>query len=429
MKPSPNYDELDRLVANAQKMEPAPLSDLGARRMLRVALSEHQAEQALSLARWWTRPLRPWRLAWFAAATVLLVCGLFVARSAWPSGTVLTVDAADHPLRVALLAGDAVTVAPGAELELLSQTSQRRQIRVRRGSVLFDVVKLRPGEDFEVVTAHAIVHVVGTVFSVQVSEQRTLVRVYEGRVRTGHGVLTPGSAWSSNAGGAEGRDPLSTQALAAAQARSHEDAGRATVHALIPVQPLQISSPLDDPSVDRSAVSVPTAPRGSEVVDGGAAAQPVTLTPAQGRLLLAQGETEQALASARTALATRPAEEFPWRALEADSLRALGSFHEAIAAYEHAATLAAPAERAQLAYDAAALAFSGVHDPARVLALIDRWGLDVQESPLRERAGRLRVHALLALNRVEEAREAARRYLARERETAVSDEMRKLLGW
>lgn len=414
MKPSPRYDELDRLVASARAMEPAPLPELVARRMVRAAMGAQQEKPAS----------RSRRLAWIVAAAVLLMCGVFAARTAWPSRTTtLAVDANDLPLRIALLAGDAVTAAPGSALELLSQTSQRRHIRVTRGTVLFDVVKLRHGEDFEVVTAHTNVHVVGTVFSVEVSEDRTLVRVYEGRVRTAYGVLTPGSTWSSSAKVVAGRDPLSEQALSAARAREGKQVEAVTVHALIPAQTPQVASSI----ARQPTVTVPAPPR-LEVADAGVVSV-ATPTLVEVREMLAKGRAQEALEHARSALTGRPESELAWRSLEADALRALGKFHEAIVAYENAARLARAGERSQLAHDAAALAFSGVHDPARALSLIERWELDARDSPVRERAGRLRVHALLALRRIEDARAAARRYLALEPETAVSDEMRKMLGW
>ena len=423
MRPAPRYDELDRLVESARAMEPAPLSELEARRLVRNALTSVHTTPA---------PRRS-RRSWYWALAAVMVFGFVALRAAWPSGTMLSVAEQDPPLRIALLAGDAVTMAPGAKLELQSQTPQRRLIQLTRGTALFDVVKLEPGECFEVVTAHGSVQVKGTVFSVEAQEGRTVVRVYEGRVQVGPQTLAAGSTWTSRGQSDVGSDPLAAQAATAVQARQ--------VAAKAPVQapPSPQTSPLGVEPAEVVAAQVTTegpptteAPpaQRTHTDDAGTAETAPTPGLERARHLLAQGKSLEALTLARAALQKGPGTDvLSWRRVEADALRALGRFNEAVVSYELGATQAESTERKQFAYDAAALDLEGLRDPASALVLIDRWQLDAHDSQLRERAGRLRVHALLALGRMEEARAAARRYLAIEPETAVSEEMRRLLGW
>ncbi|MFT3921376.1 MAG: FecR domain-containing protein [Myxococcales bacterium] len=471
MTPSPRYD-LDHLIERARAMEPTPLSDLEARRMVRAALSAPAPTR---------RPRSP--LRWLALAAALVPCMWWAVHGLWSHGTTLSVDAADPPLRIALLAGDALTVAPGAELELLSQTTRERRVRVGTGAVLFDVKKLRPGEDFAVLARDAEVHVVGTVFSVEVTPEETLVRVYEGRVRLPHTQLGAGSTWSSRRGSTPGPDRLASEAHAAAQARSpgtagkagsgeaathaqdHEDRSReadvdlrsreadvdlrsreADVDLRSREADVELRSreaatkatvqALPAPETPPAPVQAPTAPDGADSKLPPMAPQTAALpAPVQApnlpnaRRALAEGRADSALGDAQRALTDPRQPELEWRELEAHALRALGRFNTAVISYERAAQLAEPRQRPPLAYAAAALCFEGLRDPLRTLVLLDRFELDAYASPLRERASRLRVHSLLALRRMDEARRAAERYLALEPETAVSEDMRRLLGW
>jgi hypothetical protein len=414
MKPAPRFEELDALVASARRMAPAPLPELVARRMVREATS-----QRLLASQPRRRPL------WLLAAAALLVCGISLLRGLWPTGTVLTVGQSDPPLRVALLAGDGVTMAPGARLEVRSQSPRLRSMRLTRGAALFDVLTLRPGEAFEVTTEHTKVRVVGTVFSVEVVDGRTLVRVYEGRVRLPDRVLEAGVQYSSQPDSAKVRvDPLALHGVAAARARAALGPVRSNLGPVVDAVPSVLTPPLAPPASRPSPAAEP-APQ-QRAADAGSPAAPSLDHASE---LLAGGQALEALTLARAALAHTSERDLAWLRLKGDALHALGRFDEAIFAYERAAFLADWRERPPLAYATAALALEALHDPERALGFIERFGLDEEASPLRERASRLRVHALLALHRDVEARAAARRYVDREPETAVSEEMRRLLGW
>jgi hypothetical protein len=179
--------ELDGLLKLARAAEPPAVGALAARRMVRHA-------QAAALQRGQGRKLTRYALL-CAAALLALVAGFAWQRA--PAGTNIAVGASDRPLRIALKTGDSLLLAPGSELAVLEQRSERRRVRLARGRVLFDVAKLAAGEGFEVEAESARVRVLGTIFSVEVSAGRTLVRVYEGRVAVGGRVLAAPGVWVS----------------------------------------------------------------------------------------------------------------------------------------------------------------------------------------------------------------------------------------
>jgi hypothetical protein len=403
MRSDTSRQDLDQLVQLARAAEPPELSPLHARRMVRAAV-EHEAPVRVPKAQ---RHLR-----WLGALAALLVLAVLTARILMPRGTSIEVAVSERPLHLALLPGDAVTVAPGARLALLSQVPARRQVRLERGAALFDVVPLGKSQVFEVDTEHVQVRVLGTVFSVEVADGRTLVRVYEGRVQVGGRVLGPREVWSSNGTPPSAvLAPLSREAENAVKVRENQRAG----------VPATLVSPLP------TTFSVPPAALPEPAAAANVQGLPATASLTEARAWLEAGETERALAAARRPHGSEPA--LPWRLLEAAALRALGRFDEAISSYEQSAAMAPSPDQEEAGYSAAALALHGLKDPARALAITDRFDLDADASPLRERASLLRVDALLALGRTRAAKVAAQRYLNREPDTATSQQMRKLLGW
>src|SRR5262249_19014324 len=107
------------------------------------------------------------------------------------------------PTRMRLPTGDALVATPGAQFELVRADSIERTVRLDRGSAVFDVAPLREGQAFVVMTPHAQVRVRGTVFSVEVTRDRTAVRVFEGGVsvnREGGGTfsLRPSQSFASD---------------------------------------------------------------------------------------------------------------------------------------------------------------------------------------------------------------------------------------
>jgi ferric-dicitrate binding protein FerR (iron transport regulator) len=347
---------------------------------------------------------------------------VFVSVQLTTRATTLEVARGERPLRVALTSGDTVLAAPGTKLEVLAQDVAHRELRLSEGTALFDVVRLHGAQRFEVETRQARVQVRGTVFSVEVTNGRTIVRVYEGQVWVTDRGLSAGQVWvSSGPAPSLIDDALWSEGTAAAALRS---AAPSLTVSLLP----EVTS--SRPSAATDAGSLPTA---TIVIVPGTLASPlhpepasdrpasVSLTEARGWLL--GGESERALQAAQAEhVRVQPA----WQLLAADALRALRRHAEAVDAYQALAERD-PSLRASAGYSGASLYFHELGDPDRALALLDALSLDADDSPLRERASVLRVDVLLALQRHDEVRGAAQRYLEREPETRVSRRMRALV--
>ena len=95
-----------------------------------------------------------------------------------------------QPLHIRTKAGEqrTLTIADGSVLYVRSDSElivelqdSRRDIRLERGEARFDVAK-DPRRPFIVVTPHATVRAVGTIFDVVAASSRTAVTVFEGRV-------------------------------------------------------------------------------------------------------------------------------------------------------------------------------------------------------------------------------------------------------
>ncbi len=153
---------VDALTELAQRSAPPPLSDDRADAMVAVAMRTARRRETVRT-----------RMRWAVAACVLLAAGLL-------AGTQLRSD--EEPLRVQLPTGDSIVATAGAHFDVVDASQTSREVAVDRGTVLFDVKPLSPGERFAVRTRDAVVHVRGTVFSVAHEDGRTTVRVYEGSV-------------------------------------------------------------------------------------------------------------------------------------------------------------------------------------------------------------------------------------------------------
>lgn len=412
-----DYDALDALVEQARGAEPVPLTPLEARRAARLAVDaadlRTRARQAHAL-------LRRRQLGWLCAACAALALMVFVGKQLAARATTIEVASGQRSLRVALTSGDTVLAAPGTKLEVLAQGPAHRELRLSEGTALFDVVRLHGAQRFEVQTRQARVSVRGTVFSVEVANGRTIVRVYEGQVWVSDRGLSAGQVWvSSGPEPALADDALWSEGAAAAALRS-------------PAPSLTVSSL---PAV--TATGGPSADAGSNpmatvvIVPGTLAAPPrpepagqvpASASLAEARGWLISGESERALEAAR---AEQVRDQPAWQLLAADALRALRRHAEAVEIY-HAVAEREPALRAAAGYSGAELCFRELSDAARALALLDALSLDADDSPLRERASVLRVDVLLALERHDEVKLAAQRYLEREPETRVSRRMRAL---
>ena len=418
--------ELEQLLDVARVAEPRSLEALPARRMVRVAIA--RADRA---------PRRPVVVAlrWLIPALVAAGLALALLR---PRSTAIELAEDALPLRLSLKSGDALVIAAATRLRVLDDAAALRKVEIERGSVLFEVAKLGPGQAFEVQTRAATVRVVGTIFTVEVAPDQTVVRVHEGEVRVGEALLSADEVWSSAGTRALGAGPFADEARALVQSRSgkriHGDGAGAlrgpSEEQAARVSPIEVATSEPPPETERDATSEPRA-EGSRQ----GAAPPLQQAPRVSPEL----DQKQLLARAHASLragdaagALRIAAAYPdddaLALLTADALRVLGRFAEAITQYEQlAARTADGLTRAHAGFAAAQLALHKLHDAEGALTLVSRFGLREQHAPLRERASALYVDALLALDRGAEAREEARSYLAREPETASSARMRALL--
>jgi hypothetical protein len=401
--------ELDALIAVARTAEPPALSSLEARRAVRGAVEQAERRATKSVMAW----------AWAAAA---LVCLGLLTHAMWPaSETRVEVGARHRSLRFALRSGDSLVAAPGSQLAIVTQDPELRQVRVERGEVLFDVRPLGKRQHFVVETSHAELTVVGTVFTVAIEPGRTVLRVYEGRVRVDGQVIEAGRTWASSGAVTLKGESLQDEALQAAGARRPRDAEpppRAVAgEPTITVQPVvSDAEPVVSP-LPAAATADGDPKSGPEAGD--------ELTPAEARSWLQQGLTARALAAAQAHSATGSGD---WLLIEADALRAQGRFAEALVRYQGAARVLSGGERAAAGYAAAALALQPLRDPVRALALLDAFALDDDLSAQRERATVLRIDALLTLGQPDAVRVHALRYLSREPETGTSARLRALLA-
>jgi FecR protein len=449
--------KLDALLALARDAEPPVLGTLDARRMAR-----HAQRAALERGQRRTRV----RYVLLCAAALLALGGGFAWQRA-PTGTKIAVGESDRPLRIALKTGDSLLLAPGSELAVLEQRSEHRRVRLSRGRVLFDVAKLGAGQGFEVQAETTRVRVLGTIFSVELDEGRTLVRVYEGRVAVDGRVLAAPGVWASRGAPPRDGDALfereahrlasarSTPARVEASPQDSADAvsasrvaSTAAAHAIsASAPPPQVEAASERPAAPARALAArsgeasvsgtpePQAPEQQvAAVLAGDPAPPASAASApdagakveldRGRALLAAGDAR----AARALALAHAAHDDEALLLVADAERALGRHGEARARYRELAERSSEPLRGRAAFAAAQLAFDALHEPADALALLTAFGLIADEALLRERASALEVDVLLALGRRAAALDAARRYLAREAETETSRRMRELLA-
>jgi ferric-dicitrate binding protein FerR (iron transport regulator) len=88
----------------------------------------------------------------------------------------------DGRAKVSFIDGNKAELGPFTRLDVIDY-QKTRSVSLTRGRVLFEVVKLAPGEGFEVKTPTAILGVKGTTFLVDVSPVATVVSVISGAVQ------------------------------------------------------------------------------------------------------------------------------------------------------------------------------------------------------------------------------------------------------
>ena len=241
MRPE-QVNDLDELVAHARVAEPRALDELEIRRMARAALARAEDNEPFAN----DRKVPPRRLGWpLLAAMAMAVLLGFYARSTPSLGTAIEVGRNDLALRLALRAGDTVIAAPDTALRIVAQEPSARRVQVEHGTTLFDVVPLAAGQSFEVRTEHLQLHVLGTVFTVEVTGQRSIVRVYEGRVFVAGRTLRTGDVWASSGPlpSPYERAPLAREAAQHARLRQIHEPDPQTVQLARPPKPRTTALP------------------------------------------------------------------------------------------------------------------------------------------------------------------------------------------
>lgn len=404
----------------------------------------------------------------FAAAAVLALglAGGFVIGRREVDPNALSFEG--PPSRVTLPSGDAIVATSGASLTLVHANDEMRSLEVREGTVLFDVAPLAPGERFVVEARGVRTEVRGTVFSVDADAR---VRVYEGSVSVEHEgaseLVTAGRMWVDGEVRARDEGPLEAEGLDAAARReraagalavrdvreetvelavgagvgtdvgsdaeasndtttndaandTHETGANDTGANETALDALAIGrvasagvTRTDTAHLEAAEHRAPTgttpsrATRETSVRDR-RSNEDTRITPDVLARWIAEGDAERALVEARRR---------GWRLPEADALRALRRWDEALTIYERLA-----GRDGYAAFTGARVASQELGDRTRALALLER----APVSAFDERALGLRVRLLVEGGRRAEALPLAARYVARFPNGSLAEWMRAL---
>ncbi len=445
-------DELGRLASRA---EPPSLDEGDARRLIERAMWSPPKPHAAR------RPYG-WAIA-SAAIAAALVLWLVPRASVEPNLS-----------RVTLPTGDRLVGVAGARFDVERLDAADRRLRVRGGTVLFDVAHVVAGQRFSVATDQLVVTAKGTVFSVEADARVSRVRVYEGSVEVAQAgtthALAAGGVWDSSTGAIEpnvqppavladsvetvirdrASSPITATAAApiVATAAASIDAVPTATSSTAPA----VATPAPSAASTVPAPAIPAAPglaiaarapppaalsaHAPEAAPTGEARSPTDAPPAsdspvelflRARAEVAAGKLDEALATAKLAAARTPLSG-PWWRIVADALRGLGRAAEAADAFDHAARDLTGADRVEAGYSAAYVRFHDLHEAEPALTSLTVSGADVEGSALEERALGLRVQIVVALGHRDDARPLAARYLARFPHADLGAYMRTLVG-
>jgi tetratricopeptide (TPR) repeat protein len=407
---------LDDCIELVRQTEPPPLLETDARRMVRRALrASASSPRSRSIDLRWVVAL---------GGFMVIAVGAKMSLTGQPTQQRLAALHAPSgiPQTIRLPTNDIIVAESGARFQIKAAVSNKRQVALDRGAMLFEVEPLQPEQSFEVSTPHARAAVRGTIFSVEVTSTRSVFRVYEGLVQ----VIQPSIARLIKANEAYATDnhrarmmkdePLLRQAMAALKVRVRTRPQQQTLEGNI------------DPNATRNMSGganrsdMPNKKERAPIADKRSAHKTIPPTLAQAQEWINEGKAELALRMASGACAHGSSDIGEWKIIEADALRMLGRFEEAAGAYTQASLLLSSPRREQAGYLAAQLFYRKLNRPDRTLSILDGAQVDGQLSPLRERALLLRASSMVRMG--QSPADVARRYLADYPDSAASEIMR-----
>ncbi|MBW2464303.1 MAG: FecR domain-containing protein [Deltaproteobacteria bacterium] len=316
-----------------------------------------------------------------------------------------TPEAATPPATASTLSlphGDVLHPLGAADLTVANTEGPDTSFVLTRGAALFDIAPRPEGASVTVRTPHGSVMVLGTVFTVRVTEDDSYVEVFEGRVRVRRGGQTAELV-------AEERAVMSSLGDAPPWASPLTALGR-------------------EAAVQRAMARPPSAPGEPAFEQPAAGPEPGTSqipSVEVARSWLRGGERDRAMRAAERARTERP-RDGAYRMLFADALRSGGQHEAAADAYDEAARLLSPSRATHAGLLSASLRLEHLDDPTGALAGLTRTRAADPGSPVEERGLTLRVRCLLALDRSREARAAATNYTMRFPAGSAIDWMREL---
>lgn len=406
-----NDPMMRKLFELARADEPPPLSREEADALVDAAIDDAARPAPPKL---WARRRAA---AIFAAAAI--AAGALLGWFGWQA-----MDGGSDPTALELPSGDRLTITSGASFRIERAEPAERLIELDGGTMLFDVVPLERDERFLVVTPHVRVEVRGTVFSVEVEESSSRVRVFAGRVEVFEGsrrtTVDADQILVSSArqlASLEDDGPLGEIAREAARrhdARAQHDPRELPIVVGEPTRAeVEVEAPVEEEEETARVVRtepVRTEAEVAETLEEVAMVEEAPIaapTVAEVRAWIANGEAQRALDHASAQSGGN------WKMLEAEALRAMGRFEEAVVAFRQAAGDLGGGQGATAAFNAAQVAFRDLRDPRRAIDILDQENTAAPGAPLEERALALRVKALRSAGRIDEARAQARRYLDR----------------